>query len=255
MDLQPYCGSAPVPAEILGRWNLDRWLLAVLALLAAVHLLVLCGSRQLPRKAWFWAATWIALAMLFVSPFCALSSALFTARVAQHIILISIAAPLFILSFPSTWRAASLPAGSASTILLTHVFFVWFWHAPAPYTISLVNGLIFWTAELTLFGSAIVLWHMLLSAHARPAIVVGSYLMLIAQMGLLGAIITFARKPIYSPHVATTEPWGLSALSDQQLGGLIMWVPATIPYLLAALVYIGVQLSLAEKALTRRPTI
>ena len=67
-------------------------------------------------------------------------------------------------------------------------------------------------------------------------------------MGLLGAIITFARTPIYSPHFATTEPWGLSALSDQQLAGLIMWVPATIPYLLGALVYIAAQLSPADRA-------
>ena len=248
MDLQPYCGSAPIPAEIWGRWNLDHWLIAILILLAAAHFLLLCGSHQLTRKAWFCTAAWMALAIIFVSPLCPLSSALFTARVAQHVMLISIAAPLLIISFPDKLRTASLPAGTAGVILMTHVVVVWFWHAPAPYTASLLNGLVYWTAELTLLGSAILLWHTLLSPHARPAVVVGSYLMLIAQMGLLGAIITFARTPIYSPHFATTEPWGLSALSDQQLAGLIMWVPATIPYLLGALVYIAAQLSPADRA-------
>ncbi len=58
-------------------------------------------------------------------------------------------------------------------------------------------------------------------------------------MGLLGAVITFARVPLYPPHFATTDPFGLSALADQQLAGLIMWVPATIPYLAAALLLIG----------------
>ena len=54
-------------------------------------------------------------------------------------------------------------------------------------------------------------------------------------MGLLGAVITFARTPLYDAHLGATTPWGLSALQDQQLAGLIMWVPAAIPYLIAAL--------------------
>jgi len=50
-------------------------------------------------------------------------------------------------------------------------------------------------------------------------------------MGLLGALIVFAPRPLYVVHLASTTAWGLSPLADQQLAGLLMWVPATLPYL------------------------
>jgi hypothetical protein len=59
------------------------------------------------------------------------------------------------------------------------------------------------------------------------------------QMGLLGALITFAANPLYAPHFATTLPWGLDPLEDQQLAGLIMWAPAAAIYLAAALFIAG----------------
>ncbi len=81
------------------------------------------------------------------------------------------------------------------------------------------------------------------SKRAEPALAVqtepGAALLGLAgtvvQMGLLGALITFAPKPLYGPHLTTTWPWGLSPLEDQQIAGLIMWVPAMIPYLVAGL--------------------
>ncbi len=51
------------------------------------------------------------------------------------------------------------------------------------------------------------------------------------QMGMLGALLVFAHDPLYLPHFATTQAFGLSSLDDQQLGGLIMWVPANLPLL------------------------
>ena len=54
------------------------------------------------------------------------------------------------------------------------------------------------------------------------------------QMGLLGALITFAARPLYAPHWLTTQDWGLSPLDDQQLAGLIMWAPGSLVYLFAA---------------------
>jgi putative membrane protein len=56
------------------------------------------------------------------------------------------------------------------------------------------------------------------------------------QMGLLGAILSFAPEPAYLPHLATTQAWGLSPLADQQLAGAAMWTLGALPYLLAALV-------------------
>jgi putative membrane protein len=55
------------------------------------------------------------------------------------------------------------------------------------------------------------------------------------QMGLLGALLTFAARPLYAPHLASTAAWGFSPLEDQQLAGLVMWAPAAGIYLGAAL--------------------
>ena len=50
-------------------------------------------------------------------------------------------------------------------------------------------------------------------------------------MGLLGALIVFAPQPLYAVHFMSAAAWGLSPLADQQLAGLLMWVPAVLPYL------------------------
>ncbi len=67
-------------------------------------------------------------------------------------------------------------------------------------------------------------------------------------MGLLGALITFAARPLYAPHFLTTLAWGLEPLEDQQLAGLIMWAPAAGFYLAAALFIAGRWLSREERA-------
>ena len=69
------------------------------------------------------------------------------------------------------------------------------------------------------------------------------------QMGLLGALLTFAAAPLYAPHFFTTNGWGLSALADQQLAGLIMWAPSAAFYLAAALVIAQRWLSGEEREL------
>ncbi len=56
------------------------------------------------------------------------------------------------------------------------------------------------------------------------------------QSGALGALITVAETPWDPAHAPSTAAWGLTPLEDQQLGGIIMWVPGGIPYAVAALV-------------------
>ena len=53
--------------------------------------------------------------------------------------------------------------------------------------------------------------------------------------GALGALITLARSVWYPSYAGLTSSWGLTPLEDQQLGGLIMWIPAGLVYLIAGL--------------------
>jgi putative membrane protein len=63
------------------------------------------------------------------------------------------------------------------------------------------------------------------------------------QSTILGALLTFARAPWYTSHLGSTAAWGLTPLEDQQLAGLIMWVPGGLIYLAAALTLFGLWLN------------
>ena len=223
----PYCGPAPAPAELLGRWNVDPILVAVLIGIAVWSLT--WGRLHVQRPRFFWAAFGLAV-VLFVSPFCALTSALFSARVVHHVVLAVVLAPLLIFSFRREPVAlpGSLPAWTAVQAIA-----FWLWHAPGAYGAALSNDAIYWVMQASLLGTSLGFWFVLRRSSAPAA--VGALLITMVQMGLLGALITLAGAPLYAPHLLSTEAWGLSALEDQQLAGLIMWAPAAGLYLAAAL--------------------
>jgi putative membrane protein len=242
--VEPYCGAAPLPAELLSRWNFDPALLAVLGGAGLLHMLAL-SRDEAPlgqnRRAVLAATGWALLVVLLVSPLCALTSALFSVRVAHHVVLVAGVAPLLALSLPRGLRVTWIGRAAGAAFII-HMVLLWFWHAPAPYAAALADPRVFWAMELSLLGSAMLLWMAVLSPFARIGATLAILLGSVVLMGLLGAVITFARAPLYAAHFAVTAPWGLSALQDQQLAGLIMWVPASIPYLAAALALVASRL-------------
>ena len=223
----PYCGAAPTPADWLVRWNLDPVLLLGLAGASVLARHAVEGPAERRLLA---AALGLSL-LLFVSPLCALSSALFSARVAHHVLLAVVLAPLLGFALPRT--RVRLPGSLALWTGLQAVAF-WLWHAPGFYAEALSSDLVYWAMQLTITGTAVGFWMALRRASSISAI--AALLVSTVQMGLLGALITFAGAPLYAPHFLTTEPWGLSAIEDQQLAGLIMWAPSAGLYLAAALV-------------------
>jgi putative membrane protein len=243
-----YCGPPPAPAELLGSWNLDPWLIGAMASIAAAHLLLLRRTGEWPTKRSSFGAVWLILSLLFVSPFCALSSALFSARIAHHVLLIAIVAPLAAISLPGRCRAMAISPGALSCFAIVHFCVLWSWHAPLLYALALSEPAVFWAMQLSLFGTALAFWLAVLSPHTALVPSLTALLTSTIQMGLLGAIITFAPRAIYAPHFGSTSPFGLSELEDQQLAGLIMWVPAVLPYLAAALVLLNLRLSSAALA-------
>jgi putative membrane protein len=222
----PYCGAAPLPADWLGRWNLDPVLLVALAALTIGwwHWRDRAGDRR---------AAGLALGIvlvLFVSPFCALSSALFTARVVHHVVLATALAAAIVAATGLHMRRlpASLPLLTAIQVLC-----FWAWHAPPLYALALGHDAVFWAMQLTITGTAALWWARLRQVSAAGAVT--SLLATMMLMGVLGALITFAGRALYAPHWLTTQAWGLSPLGDQQLAGILMWAPASAIYLLAAM--------------------
>lgn len=224
MTWLPYCGAAPGPADWLTRWNFDPPLIAALLLAAWFGRRIGAGEGA-RAGACFWSG-WVLMAVLFVSPLCALSSALFSVRVLHHALLVTVIAPLL---------AAALPRVPGGLLAWTagHVLTLWFWHAPPAYEAALSHDGVFWAMQLSMLAAAIGFW----SAARRAEALAATAMLLLAMMamGLLGAIITFSPGALYAPHALSAALWGWTALEDQQIGGLIMWVPASLAYLGAAL--------------------
>jgi putative membrane protein len=225
----PYCGAGPSPAEAWERWNLDPLLLAALAV-AAAGLWILTPTRRALSI-----AAVAVLALSFVSPLCALSSALFSARTLHHVLLTSLAAPLLAWSLPRSGSSRQLAPAS---LAFAAVF--WLWHAPAFYAAALTHDGVYWSMQASLLASATMFWRAVRTATALAG--VAALLATTVQMGLLGALLSFMPRALYAPHALTTAAWGMSPLDDQQLAGLIMWIPAAGAYLAAALVLLGRQL-------------
>ena len=221
----PYCGQAPVPAEWLARWNFDPVLIAALLLtgFAAFH----WRAHLRPRAT---AAAWGIVTFLYISPFCALGSALFTVRIVHDVILVAALAPMLVAGLKLEQR--SIP-GSLWVWTAIHALTFWLWHAPPLYEAAMSSDAIFWAMQASLTGTATIWWARIIRAPAPSA--AAMLLATMVAMGALGALLTFAHRPLYAVHWLTTQSWGLSAIEDQQIAGIVMWAPASLVYLLAAL--------------------
>src|SRR5690606_17561398 len=106
-----------------------------------------------PRERWSFVAGMAVLAIAFVSPLCALTVALFSARVVHHVLLVAVAAPLLALAWPlGRERFAPL----LTPLLLLHTAIFWLWHAPDAYTLALADTAIYWLMQASLLGTAIL---------------------------------------------------------------------------------------------------
>jgi putative membrane protein len=201
----------------------------------------------------------LAVLVALESPLDGWSDALFAAHMVQHLLLLAVAGPLLALGRPllpflwavpepsrrglgAWWKAAGVPrrAWHALSRPLAafglHSLALWAWHVPPLYEAALATRGLHLAEHLGFLGTALLFWWTL--THAGRA-GYGAGVLYVFGMALqstvLGALLAVARSPWYTSHLATTAAWGLSPLEDQQLAGLIMWVPGGAIYLVAAL--------------------
>ncbi|MDP3490494.1 MAG: cytochrome c oxidase assembly protein [Phenylobacterium sp.] len=227
-----YCGPAPQPLEVWASWNLDPVLLAAFALATSLYI---WRARATPHQIGAFFGAQGVLLVAFVSPLCALSVALFSARVGHHMLMVAVAAPLLAYALPRAVPGRWLTAAG-----LLHMVILWMWHAPLAYGWAVTGVASYWLMEITLLASATVFWSAALARRAEAPAVILALILTMAQMGLLAALITFAQQPLFSAHFATTQAFGLTPLEDQQLAGLIMWAPGALPYF-AAVIWLAVR--------------
>lgn len=170
---------------------------------------------------------------------------LFSAHMVQHLCLTTFGPPLLLMGTPE-WmldRLINRPLIFRVLKILTWAplaFFLYnadffLWHAPALYNATLENETIHIFEHLTFIVFGILSWWPILSPSSKlPRLSLGGQILYIFLNGmpavLLGAGLTFA-PPLYAPYLAAPIVWGISHTVDQQLGGLIMWVPVNLFYI------------------------
>jgi putative membrane protein len=216
------------------------------------------------------------LAAVVVSPLHEWSGRLFAAHMIEHEILMLVAAPLIVVARPlgvllwglpqgfrrgagalgrtrvlsCLWRVVSTPL--AATAL--HAVALWAWHAPALYEAALASATIHWLQHASFLLSAILFWHALIHARGGQGAAVFCLFATALHSGFLGILLAVARTPIYLAQSSGAAAWGLTALEDQQLAGIIMWVPAGCIYAAAALVFAGLWIARSSARLTPAAT-
>jgi putative membrane protein len=202
----------------------------------------------------------LSLFVALVSPLHRLSSELLWVHMVQHILLVLVGAPLIVLGaplIPSTlalplpWRRRIRSWGrigwlAAATGLVTrplsawvlHVGALWAWHSPSLYDAAVGSEGIHALEHLTFLATGILFWWAAIHPGARRGLAGGGDVLYVftagVQSGALGAVLTFAGSALYPSYVTTVARWGLTPLQDQQLAGVIMWIPAGLVYMVAA---------------------
>lgn len=269
-------GDLPVAASVW-QWDLAPWLLFLLGLSAFGYALGLrrlwanAGGRRgvSSQQASAFAVGWLSLVVALVSPLDPLGSRLFSAHMVQHELLMVVAAPLLVLGRPlATWTWALSPAqrrvvgrlfqrrgwvGFWSTLTdplvawALHALALWAWHIPAAFDAALQNEAIHIAQHFSFLGTALFFWWAVLGHDPRGRYGPGhsaAYLFTtMMHTSALGALLSLAPTPWYAPYIPLTGALGFDPVDDQQLGGLIMWVPAALAYVIAALAVIGKMLT------------
>jgi putative membrane protein len=259
--LIPYCGLPPAPADLWSRWNLDPILICALVVCAGAYAWKAAAARRRGRPIVAWRQTsfylgWTITALALISPLCPLSVSLFAARVGQHVILALIGAPLVAAGRPfANWETESQGIAPLCAAALFAAL-IWFWHSPAPYAETFRNNFVYWSMHLSVYGAALWLWISLIDAPPAKAMhIVLAGLFSSIQMGFLGALITFAPRALYTPHLFTTAAWNLTPLEDQQLGGAIMWVPGCVIFFVISMLILWQDILHSEIAPTRADAV
>ncbi len=252
---------------VLSAWPFEPVVLLGVEVAGMLYLLGTPRGRRVVSSSvrrWRAAAFWLGLLTILIalqSPVEMLARQLFWVHMVQHLLLTVVAAPLLALASPWTrmWRGLPLSARRwiARPIFL-HAGFapvrsayrqlarpgvvwvlaaanLWLWHLPALYDLTLRNHLVHHLEHTLFLGLGLAFWahvfdqrpfHAPLGTLARSAYV---FLAMI-QSWMLAGVLSFATGPFYAYALLPSRPGGISALTDQQLGGGMMWVPGAITY-------------------------
>ena len=252
--------------EILTQWQWEPWLVACLA--AALVPYVLGMVRMGPRRAqilgrWRAPSFFGGLLLLFLalmSPLDGVADDLFSAHMLQHMLLLLVIPPMLVYGRPViTWlwafdtgaRRAVVRGWKWSKLEAVFAFLmrplcVWslltaalcYWHLPGPYDAAVRHEWLHDLEHLSFLAFSLAFWTIVIEPYGRRrALGYGATIVFVVSSGfvmaLIGAILTFATTPLYAVHLHTTQAYGLTPVEDQQLAGIIMWIPSNLVHVAA----------------------
>jgi putative membrane protein len=237
-----------------------RWEPSVALGCAALGAGYLVATRMRPGRAGAWflfgvLVLWLALD----SPLDTLGDTyLFSAHMAQHLLLLLVVPPLLLLGIPpsparAAWEARPLVRGAVRTA--GHplaawglgVGTMWLWHAPALYNAALADGRVHVVEHLAFLATSVVFWWPVLGQPAQARMSAPPALLYLLAAALattgLGVLLTFTPPGLYPAYLLPADrlgllpllrrSWGMTPDVDQQVGGLLMWIPGGLVYLSA----------------------
>lgn len=268
---------APANAPFL---HLDFWLGPMLWMGLLAYGLGLCrlwrggsGRGVSGLRACAFAAGWTVLALSLIGPLDRWAAASLAAHVSQHMLLMTVVPPLMLLGLPGVVLIGLLPSRAARVLTrpmnrwrqagfwrrlsslggatLIQAAVMWGWHLPAAMALALHSDAVHWLMHLSFLAVGLWFWAALLHGVREPRYGAGMSAIAIVgsmiSMGLLGALMTFADTPRYPTYIEHAQQFGYSALEDQQLAGLIMWVPSSLPYLMGGLAIVALWMRRSDR--------
>jgi putative membrane protein len=257
-------------------WTFEPWVIVAAVACACFYIRGLRrlwkhagNARGIGRmRAVSFAGGLLVLVIALASPLDALGEQLLSAHMVQHELMMLAAAPLLVLgcplatwlwalphdwrrslgamakqrSFAASWAALSSPGAA----WIQHAVVIWAWHAPRLFDAALSNSRIHVLQHLSFLASALLFWWAFLPRHELSCRPPSGTIYLFTTMlhtSALGALLTLSTAVWYAPYRDTAYIWGLTPLDDQQLAGLIMWIPAGAVYVAASLYLFGRWLS------------
>ncbi|MBV9561442.1 MAG: cytochrome c oxidase assembly protein [Bradyrhizobium sp.] len=253
-------------------WTFDPWVVVPLAVFGALYA---AGAAALHQRSRSQSPVrfrrdiacllgWASLAGALVSPLHWLGEQLFTFHMIEHEIVMAVSAPLIVFARPLGTLLWSLPRrrrvaigrllrshpirtawdwlsrGRNATIL--HGIVIWAWHAPLLFDAAVTHVMLHRLQHLGFFATAVLFWWSVLRPNEAAA---GAWHLFVTMLhtSALGAWMALAPRVLYQVQTAAAPAWGMTPLDDQQLAGVIMWVPAGTIYAGAALALLAIWIS------------
>jgi cytochrome c oxidase assembly factor CtaG len=277
--LAPVPALAHVAAPEAGWTGPEPWLLAcallALGLYGAGYLRLrrraLLGRAELARRGRLFALGWAVLAGATLSPLHQLGSRSFTAHMAEHELIMLVAAPLLVLARPlgvllwalqaagrqgvaragrirpmqALWRTLTDPV-VATTVQAAAL---WIWHLPSLFDRALRAEGWHVAQHLCFFVTALFFWFAMLAPRRNPWMSAACLFATSMATGALGAFMALSQSPWYAPYASLgLAGFGLTPAEDQELAGALMWVPGGLLHALVAIAVIAPQLRAGKAA-------